>query len=345
MTLHTEIFEQPAVLRGLLHDRWPAIEAAAKAIRERDVAYVFLAARGTSAHAGFYAQYLWGAHNRLTVALASPSLFTRYQRPPDLSRALVVGISQSGQSPDIVEVVAEGARQGALTLAITNDAASPLARTADHTLDIGAGTERAVAATKTYTTQLMTIAMLSVALDDPSGERRAALERVPDAVTAALANEQQIAQIAARFQAIERCIVIGRGYNFATTLEWALKLKELAYVAADPYSSAEFQHGPAALVEPGLPVLAIAPRDAVFPDVLELLRRLDEQDTELVVMSDDEAAVALTDNAVRLPGELPSWLSPLVGIVPAQLFCYHLTLAKGLDPVAPRGLRKVTLTK
>ncbi|KAB8140977.1 SIS domain-containing protein [Chloroflexia bacterium SDU3-3] len=343
MSVYTEICEQPEVLAALLREQWPAVQEAAKAIRSRDIAYVFLSARGTSAHAGFYAQYLWGMYNRLVVASASPSMFTRYQAAPDLSRALVLGISQSGESPDIVEVVAEGARQGALTMAITNAPGSPLAQAADFTLDVRAGAEKAVAATKSYTAQLLTIAMLSVALDDPSGERRAQLGRVPEAAAAVLAHEAVLQEIAAKFRHMERCLILGRGYNFATTLEWGLKMKEMAYVAADPYSSAEFQHGPAALVTPGLPVFATAPQDAVYEDVLGLLERLVAQQAQLVVLSDDERALSLTQDSIRLPA-LPSWLSPLTAIIPAQIFCYHLTVAKGNDPNMPRGLNKVTRT-
>lgn len=345
MTLRAEIWEQPDVLRGLLETQIGAVERVARAIRQRGIEYVFLAARGSSSHAGVYANYLWGIRNRLPVALAAPSLFTRYARPPQLRRALVVGISQSGQSPDIVEVVAEGAQQGALTVAITNDSGSPLAHAAAHVLDISAGVEQAVAATKTFTAQLMIVALLGALLDDAPAERLAELRRVPDQVRAALEQEQPVARIAERYRELTRCIVLGRGYSFAAVLETALKLKELSAVAADPYSSAEFLHGPVALVTPGTPVLAIAPRDAVFADLAALLRTLvHERGADLVLLSDDEAALALTGSAVRLPGGVPEWLSPLVSIVPAQLFCYHLTCCKGLDPLAPRGLQKVTLT-
>lgn len=345
MTLRAEIWEQPEVLRGLLETQIGAVEQVARAIRRRGVEYVFLAARGSSSHAGVYANYLWGIRNRLPVALAAPSLFTRYERPPQLSRALVVGISQSGQSPDIVEVVAEGAQQGALTVAITNDPGSPLARAAAHVLDIGAGVEQAVAATKTFTAQLMIVALLGALLDDAPAERLAELRRVPDQVRAVLEQEQTVTRIAERCGELMRCIVLGRGYSFAAVLETALKLKELSAVAADPYSSAEFLHGPVALVTPGTPVLAIAPRDAVFDDLVALLRTLvHERGADLVLLSDDAAALTMTGSAVRLPAGVPEWLSPLVSIVPAQLFCYHLTCRKGLDPMAPRGLQKVTLT-
>jgi glucosamine--fructose-6-phosphate aminotransferase (isomerizing) len=345
MGLKDEIFEQPTVLQTWLDTQLDAARAIARAIREREAAYVFLAARGTSDHAGVYAQYLWGSLNRLPVAFAAPSLFTMYEGSPQLQKALVVGISQSGQSPDVVSVLAEGRRQGALTLAITNAVDSPLAHTAEFALDVHAGAEKAVAATKSYTAELMAIAALAAALTDDE-QRLAALRRVPEAVHAALALDEGAEQIAARHREMTRCVVLGRGYNYASAQEWALKLKELAYVFADPYSAADFQHGPIAIVERGFPILAIAPSGAVLADAVALLRRLrEEHGAELFVISDDDSALGLGHATLRLPPGVPEWLSPLVSIVPAQLYCYHLTRAKGYDTESPRSLRKVTLTK
>jgi len=256
-----------------------------------------------------------------------------------------VGISQSGQSPDVVAVMTEGRRQGALTLALTNAPGSPLAQAAEHTLSLHAGTEHAVAATKTYTAELLAVAALSAALRGaPDG--LAALQQVPAAVEAALGLDEAVAAIARRHAALDQCVVLGRGYHYTTAQEWALKLKELAYVFADPYSSADFQHGPIAIVQAGFPVLAVVPSGAVLADGLALLRRLrDDYRADLLVLSDDDAALALGHAAVRLPAGLPEWLMPLVSIIPAQLYCDHLARAKGHDPDAPRHLRKVTLTR
>jgi glucosamine--fructose-6-phosphate aminotransferase (isomerizing) len=345
MGLRDEIFEQPQVLQQWLATQLENAQRIAAAIRARGVDFVFLAARGTSDHAGVYAQYAWGALNGLPVAFAAPSLFTRYGEWPRLGNALVVGVSQSGQSPDVVSVIAEGRRQGALTLAVTNAPESPLAQSAEFHLDVQAGVERAVAATKTYTAELMALAALSASLSN-DGEPLAALRRVPEAAAAALQLEGDVARIAAQHTALTQCVVLGRGYNLCSAHEWALKLKELAYVFADPYSAADFQHGPMAIVERGFPVLAIAPSGAVHEDVRALLRRLREaQGAELLVLSDDEETLALGQAALRLPAGVPEWLSPLVSIIPAQLYCYHLTRAKGYDTEAPRSLRKVTLTE
>lgn len=345
MTLHQEIFEQPTVLGKLLSNQMSTVQAIAKQIASRDIRYVFLAARGTSDNAGRYANYLWGSLNRLPIALATPSLFTFYQQPPALTGALIVGVSQSGQSPDIVSVLAEGRRQGSPTLAITNDPNSPLAQEADFVIDIQAGDEKAVAATKTYTAELLAIAMLAVSLKDDA-ERRRALDKVPAWIQQTLTEDERLKQLAQRYRFMQQCVVLGRGYNYATAFEWSLKLKELAYVGAEPYSSADFQHGPIAIVEHGFPVMAVAPGGAVFEDMLDLLRRLkQEQAAELLVISDRAEALAFAQSAIALPNDVPEWLTPLVSIVPAQLFTYHLTIAKDFDTEAPRIIHKITATE
>lgn len=314
-------------------------------IRKLDIQYVFLAARGTSDNAGRYANYLLGAMNGLPLALATPSLFTYYQRPPQLKNALVVGISQSGQSPDIVSVLEEGRRQGCLTLSITNQPDSPLARNSDFVLNLHAGAEKAVAATKTYTTELMAVAMLSTAL---SGNQKqwAKLDKVPEWMRETLKQNEFIAEAAQRYRYINQTVVLGRGFNYATAFEWALKLKELTYIIAEPYSSADFAHGPIAMVESGYPVMAVASKGKVFDSMLRMLTRLREEiAAELVIISNDKKALSLAQVPMTIPSSVPEWLSPLVNIIPAQLFAYHLTRAKGYDTEQPRSIRKVTETK
>ncbi|PKN93626.1 MAG: glucosamine--fructose-6-phosphate aminotransferase [Chloroflexi bacterium HGW-Chloroflexi-6] len=344
MSLYSEIHEQPHCLHDLLLSQRKTVENIAEAIRGREIDYVFLAARGTSDNAGRYANYLWGALNQLPIALAAPSLFTYYEAPPRLKNALVLGISQSGQSPDIVSVLEEGRRQNCLTLAITNAPDSPLSRAADFTLDIESGPERAVAATKTYTAQLMAIAMLSVAL---SGDEKQwdALAQVPAWIEQTLKQDSAIEQASQRYRYMRQCVVLGRGYNYSTAFEWALKLKELTYVEAEPYSSADFQHGPIAMIENSFPVMAVAPHGKVFDSMSEALIRLrNDFGAELVVISNDPAALTLAQTPLPIPVDVPEWLTPLVSIVPAQLFAYHLTRAKGFNTESPRSIRKVTET-
>jgi glucosamine--fructose-6-phosphate aminotransferase (isomerizing) len=272
MSLHDEILEQPRRLAELLEAKRETACNIARAIRERDVKYVFLAARGTSDNAGRYANYLWGAHNRLPLALATPSLFTYYAQPPRMDGALVVGVSQSGKSPDIVSVLEEGRKQGCPTLAVTNAPESPLAQTADMVFDIQAGPEKAVAATKTYISELMALAMISTALNDDEMAWKE-LDKVPAWTTEVLKQDETIERMAQRYRYMDQCVVLGRGFNYATAFEWALKMKELTYVVAEPYSSADFQHGPIAMVEGGFPVLAVAPQGKVFDSMLDMLTR------------------------------------------------------------------------
>jgi glucosamine--fructose-6-phosphate aminotransferase (isomerizing) len=344
MRLREEIREQPDVLRRLLAEEPARVERIATALRQQPVRFVLIAARGTSDNAARYGQYLLGAHNRLPVALATPSLFSVYGEPPSLEGGLVVGISQSGQSPDIVAVLAEGRRQGAPTLAITNDAGSPLAAQADHVILLRAGEERAVAATKTYTSQLAALALLSCALGE-DGDRLAALEQVPSVLERVLDGERQIARAAERYREMLRCVVLGRGYNYATAFEIALKLKELCYLDAEPYSSADFVHGPIAVVGSGYPALVIAPSGKMFGTMRDFGAELMTRGAELLVISDRQEILDEAVTPLPLPEGVPEWLSPLVVVVPGQLFALHLTLLKGFDPDRPQGLTKVTITR
>ena len=346
MTLRDEILEQPEVAARFLASERDAIDAIAADLRAREhpIRHVVIAARGTSDHAAIYAQYVLGVRHGLTVGLGTPSVVSIYGADPDVRDALVIGISQSGASPDIVAVIAAARAQGAPTVAITNEPDSALGAAADRTIGLEAGPELAIAATKTYTAQLLAVACLSAALsNDPADPY--ALAAIPDALAAALATEPDIERIVADQAGAARSLVFARGYEYATAREWALKLKELARVFADPYSAADFQHGPLTLVEPGVPVLAVARSGPTAADVVALLGRLrTDLDAALMVVSDLPDALALARWPVALPAGTPEWLGPIVSIVPGQLHAYHLTRARGLDPDRPRNLSKVTKT-
>lgn len=341
--LYREIHEQPAVLTRLLMAEQDTAMALAAEIRRRQVDHVVIAARGSSDNAGRYAQYLLAAANGLPVGLATPSLFTVYAAPPRFGNALVLGISQSGQSPDIVAVLAEARRQGALTAAITNAPGSDLAQTADFVLRLHAGEERAIAATKTYTASLAAIALLSVALDGDHG-RREALEQLPGVVAQALALAG-VDRVAERYRYMSACVVIGRGFNYCTAFELALKLKELTYTVAEPYSSADFRHGPLALVSEGFPMIVVAPSGKMLPEMVDFMVTARSRGAELLVISDHPEALALARVPLALPIGAPEWLSPLLTVLPGQLFAMHLAHARDLDVDHPRGLRKVTETR
>jgi len=345
MSTHSEIFQQPDCLKRLFTDQRVAVEKAAAEIHQRSIDFVFLAARGTSDNAGRYANYILGGKNGLPVALATPSLFTYYQNPPRLQNALVIGISQSGQSPDIVSVIEEGRKQNCLTLAITNDPQSPLALRADIVLPLMTGPELAVAATKTYTAELMIMAMLSAALaNDISAV--SSLEHVSGWVEEVLKQDALLIDAVKRYRYMEQTVVLGRGFNYSTAYEWALKMKEMTYISAEPYSSADFMHGPIAIVHGGFPVMAVTPGGKVYRSMLETLAHIRKNlNGELMVLSDQKDALDMAITPVELPAGIPEWLSPIVAIIPAQLFAYHLASIKGYDPDNPRIIHKVTETK
>ncbi len=342
--LYREIHQQPDVLRCLLEAEASNIQALGETLQKQPITQVVIAARGSSDNVGRYAKYLFGAINSLSVGLATPSLFTLYKQPPNLRHALVMGISQSGQSPDIVAVLKEARQQGALTVALTNHLQSPLARNAAYTVNMRAGPEKSVAATKTYTASLMAIAMLSAALRG-STALWDELAAIPNAVLETLKLDSDAVQAAMRWRFANRCVVIGRGFNYATAFELALKLKELTYIVAEPYSPADLLHGPFAIVERDFPVLVIAPRGATLPNIRSLLAELRQAGADTLLISDDERTVAQGDAQLPLPVSVPEWLSPITTTVAGQLFAMRLTEAKKLNIDQPRGLRKVTRTR
>ncbi|MFB3902190.1 MAG: SIS domain-containing protein [Acidobacteriota bacterium] len=351
--LEGEIREQPAVLHHLLESQTEKVLKIAETLRNRDADrgdrpyrfdYVVLAARGSSDNAARYAQYLFGYHNRLPVALATASLFTMYRHPPRMGRSLVIGISQSGQSPDIVEVVSEARRQGQATVAITNDAQSPLAKTSECVIDLKAGPERSIAATKTYTASLGALALLSAALEHDRG-RLDQLRRLPAIMESAFPAVLGALDRVERYRYMSHCVVIGRGFNYATAFEVALKIKELTRTITEPYSSADFLHGPIAMVRSGFPVMVIAPSGAVIDDIRHLVGMLRKLEAELLMVSDDSELLGIGNTSCPIPQGIPEWLSPLVAVIPGQFFAMTLAQAKGLNPDHPESLKKVTETK
>ena len=343
MSLVSELAQSPAVVERLVRDAPATLRELAGRVEQRGIDAVFLAARGTSDHAATYAQYVLGIRNGLATGLAVPSVQSVYGAHPDVSRALVIGISQSGRSPDVVEVLADAREQGAVTLAITNEPASPLAEAAETVVALEAGPELAVAASKTYIAELAVVALLSDAL--AGGGAEAELEALPEHIARALETEQDAQHAARELRGLRQCAVIGRGYHYATIREWALKLKEMALVMADPYSSADFQHGPLALVGPDTPVFVVASSGPAAEDIRALAARLrDELGADLLVLSDDPETRQLGRRSLAVPA-VPELLSPIVSILPAQLFALHLSIARGVDPEHPRHLSKVTSTR
>ncbi len=362
-----EIREQPEAIRRTLASTGDPARQVAQDARQRDVDVIILAARGTSDHAALYAQYLFQYLNGIPVALATPSLFTLYGASLGLERALVIGISQSGESPDIVEVVARSREAGALTVGITNLEGSSLAKTAQHSLLCQAGLERSVAATKTYTTTCTVLAMLAACM--LGGEvLQDGIQQIPELVAAALKSEDRIARLAERYVFARNCVVLGRVFQYSTAREMALKLEETCYIVSTPFSTADFRHGPTALLESGLPVILFAPPGRTIDESRELLQLLRERGADCLVITEEERLQELATSSIllNLPGvasntvhrtgavgdvkakdaqtNVAELLAPIPYIVPGQLFAQYLALAKGLNPDQPRGLTKVTRT-
>lgn len=339
--LEQEIWSQPHLIARFLDRELEHIGAITAQLPAFD--YAVIAARGSSDHAAHYAKYAWAALAGYPVALATPSLHTLYDRPPRMAGALVIGISQSGQSPDIVSVVEEGRRQGRPTIAITNDVNSPLAHAAEHVVELHVGRERSVAATKTYSAQLAVMAAFAAQWGGRSDDLDA-LRALPTQIAATLDASVAIAARAERYRYMDQCVVIGRGFNLATAYELALKLKELTYVGAIAYSSADFRHGPIATIAEGSPVIMVAPSGQATDDLHTLAVELRQRGAEMLMLTDVESLLDLAQTPLPLPAPVSEWLSPITAIVPGQVLAYHLALAKGLNPDVPRGLKKVTRT-
>jgi glucosamine--fructose-6-phosphate aminotransferase (isomerizing) len=337
-----EIAEQPEVASRMLQHSREAVSAIGARIRELQPRGYVIAARGSSDHAALYAKYLFGVRNRALVALAAPSLFTHYARPPHLEGQCVIGISQSGASPDVVSVLEEARRQGALTIAISNDPESPLGEAAEYVVPLGAGPERSVPASKTYTASLLALALISQAVDEDAAFE-AALAMVPQAMAKALEMDTDLEKLAGPLNAA-RAIVLGRGFNFSTAEELALKLMETSYVMARAWSVADFEHGPIAVVEAGIPVVVLDGGGAMAASMESIRERVGAKGCPVVQLVDGKPGEADPSMTVQLASGLPEELTPLSLTVLAQLLAHHVAVVRGFDPDSPREIYKVTRT-
>ncbi|MEP6666384.1 MAG: SIS domain-containing protein [Nocardioidaceae bacterium] len=349
--LALETAEQPDVAARFLDRMWPRLDEISRALDRPGVERLVVVARGSSDNAARYAQYLWGMRLGLPVALATPSLHTVYGAPADVRRSAVIAISQSGASPDVVTVLEHARAQGSPTVAVTNDPASQLAEVADLVIDLEAGPERSVAATKTYTSSLLAVAVLAVGLGDRGGRSEAerALRQVPSAIQAALTGTSGIADAVAVLAGADRAIAVGRGLNLSTAHEAALKITELTGILVAPYSPADLLHGPVAATGADVPAVLVAPDEPASRSVLEIVPELQRRGVPVVVVSQVTAGQSEPSDgvtAVDLPLEaaVADWLTPLTAVVPGQLLASELAESRGVDVDRPGGLSKVTLT-
>ncbi len=346
-----EIRQQPAVLEKTLGQELRAVEKLKKILESRRPRFIVLAARGTSDNAAQFGRYLLEVSTGIPVSLAAPSIFTLYEASLDFRDVLVVAISQSGESTDTNLVLERAREQGALTVGITNETKSTLAGIAEHVFFVRAGKERSVAATKTYTGQLLMLYLLAYALGAPLDVDD--LRRVPAWAEDALKLEREIAARAGRYRFMDHTVVVGRGLNYSNAFEFALKLMETCYVVAERFSSADFLHGPIAMVESSFPVFLFTPSGVTWPAMQEMLDRLHQIGAETMVITDRSNPEALQRSlrTICIPAKLthrsklPAEVYTLIPyIIPAQLFAACLAAEKGLNPDHPRSLSKVTRT-
>jgi glucosamine--fructose-6-phosphate aminotransferase (isomerizing) len=336
-----EIAEQPAALDRTLRAELPRMSRLASFLKKRDLRLIVLVARGTSDNAALFGRYLLEIGTGVPVSLSAPSVHTLYRRRLMLRDALVVGISQSGEGADVNIVLESCKKSGAHVIAITNHSRSSMAGIAHETFVTRAGQERSVAATKTYTSQLMLFHMLA---DTLCGGNCEPLYRIPEYAQASLGLTPRIEAVIERYRFMDRCAVVGRGLNYANAYELAIKLMETCYIMADRFSAADFLHGPIAMVQRDFPVILFAPPGKVFRDMHSMLSRLKELQADTLVISSERSALRNASCAIEMPLRIPDLYSAIPYIIPGQILAEKLSILKGLSPDHPRSLTKVTKT-
>jgi glutamine---fructose-6-phosphate transaminase (isomerizing) len=336
-----EIAEQPAALERTIAEEQGKIAKLGSLLKARDIDLIVLVARGSSDNAALFGRYLLEITTGIPVSLSAPSVHTIYNARLRLDHALVVGVSQSGEGEDINRVLENARESGAHTIGITNEPNSSMTKLVDETLLTHGGRERSVAATKTFTGQMLLFYMLAAQLAEKAPF---SYEAIPEHVATALEQRPAIQELVQRYVFMENCVVVGRGLAYANAYEMALKLMETCYVVAERFSSADFLHGPLAMVERHFPVILFAPPGVMLPGVKSLIERLRELHADTLAITSDPDAAKMCTRAIIMPREIDEFLAPIPYIVPGQLFAALLAEAKGLNPDSPRSLSKVTRT-
>ena len=338
-----EIKEQPTVLERCIKENTELIKKIVADIKKQDIQWIFIAARGTSYHASTYGKYIIESELGIPVALAAPSVFTLYNKTLKFKNCLVIAVSQSGKAADALEIIKSANKQDALTVSITNFPDSPLAVESKYHLHCSAGLEKSVAATKTFTTEMMLLAQLTAewAKDSAMSEN---LSLVPENVSSILENSSVIESFVPRYRFMDECFVLARGVNYAIAMESALKIQETTYARAKAFAISDFQHGPIATIDRNIPAIIYAPDGPTFGNTSAMIDKLTESNIELIVVSNNENALNKGTSSFAIPQTNDDVISPFYNAVVAQLFACNLSLTKGLNPDTPRMLQKVTVT-
>lgn len=335
-----EIQEQPNVLERTIKEESATAKKIADLIKQHDIGHIIMVARGSSDNACIFGKYLFETVTGIPVSLASPSVVTLYKAKLKMKNTLVIGVSQSGEGTDINIYLDEAKKAGALTVSITNERNSTMAGITDEALFIHAGREVSVAATKTYTGQMLHFYLLADAL----GHKPIDINRLPELANRSLEANLHVAEIAKQYIFMDQCVVLGRGMNYCNSFELGLKLMETCYVISERFSTADFFHGPLAVIDQRFPAILFAPNGESLNGSIEVLARLKELGAHTTVITNSDEAAKNASQAIMLSSEIEEFISPIPFIIPGQLFAAHLAEIKGINPDNPRSIKKVTQT-
>ncbi len=339
-----EILEQPVALERCHVKNVPVIKEIVQAVKSKNVKQVVLAARGTSDHAAVYGKYVIELLLGIPVSLAASSIFTIYQGNMNFENCLVIGVSQSGRAADVLEVMRNAKKNGAVTVGITNNAESDIALECEFFLNCEAGIEKSVAATKTFGTQIFLLAALAAEWAENTVLQEE-IYQLPERLPQVFGVAEDIESKVERYRFINECFVLARGINYAISLEAALKIQETTYVRAKAFATSDFQHGPIAMLDRNIPAFIFAPDGPSLKDVTDMIEKMRKQDIETIVISNRNDILEMGTTAFRIPETSNDIISPFFNVIVAQMFACKLSLVRGLNPDNPRGLHKVTVTK
>jgi len=338
-----EILEQPNAVECCINYNKEIVKELIAEIELKSIKMVVIAARGTSDHAAIYAKYAIETLKGIPVSLAAPSVITVYDSVLNMSECLVIGISQSGRAEDVRLFLELAKSQGGITVSLTNDLESPLAKEANYHLFCSAGEEKSVAATKTFTTQMTSI-LYFVSEWANHAELKKEVLLLARGIEETIEINKNIAEVVERYRFMNECFVLARGINYAASMETALKIQETCYVRAKAYATSDFYHGPFAMVDKDMPVLMFLPEGQAYSDAYEMAQKIVGVGADLLVVSNMDDALMLGNVGLRIAETSSDYISPFLNVVVAQMFACELSLAKGLNPDAPRALNKVTIT-